>query len=126
MSVIQRISFNVTLLITGAFAVIAGASPNYIALISFAALWSVGVGGNLPVDSAIFLGLIILDGYNNPESLTVLISIRICTAKKPISFNNSFDLVGVWAAYWELGERAKYCIRIDDVNTIPMPRSLGR
>ncbi|KAI0632310.1 MFS general substrate transporter [Trametes polyzona] len=50
--------FNITLLITGVFAVAAGASPNYIALCSLAAVWSVGVGGNLPVDSAVFLEFI--------------------------------------------------------------------
>ncbi|KAF8954992.1 MFS general substrate transporter [Flammula alnicola] len=51
----RKISFNVTLLITGAFAVAAGGSPNYIVLSALAAAWSLGVGGNLPVDSAIFL-----------------------------------------------------------------------
>lgn len=55
-SFICSLSFNVTLLIVGIFATAAGASPNYIALCSFAAVWSIGVGGNLPVDSAIFLG----------------------------------------------------------------------
>ncbi|OJT10229.1 hypothetical protein TRAPUB_13249 [Trametes pubescens] len=49
--------FNITLLITGVFAVAAGGSPNFIALCSLAAVWSVGVGGNLPVDSAVFLGV---------------------------------------------------------------------
>lgn len=34
---------------------IAAGSPNFAAIGVFAALWSVGVGGNLPVDSAIFL-----------------------------------------------------------------------
>jgi hypothetical protein len=29
---------------------------NYVALCSLTAMWSVGVGGNLPVDSAVFLG----------------------------------------------------------------------
>ncbi|KDQ59857.1 hypothetical protein JAAARDRAFT_33431 [Jaapia argillacea MUCL 33604] len=48
-------SFNITLFITGVFATAAGASNNYITLSSLAALWSVGVGGNLPVDSAVFL-----------------------------------------------------------------------
>ena len=52
----RRWCFNLTLLITGVFAVAAGASPNYIALCSLAAVWSIGVGGNLPVDSAVFLG----------------------------------------------------------------------
>lgn len=51
----RRVSFNITFLILGIFAVAAGGSPNYVALASFAALWSIGVGGNLPVDSAIFL-----------------------------------------------------------------------
>jgi hypothetical protein len=34
---------------------IAASSPNFAAIGTFAALWSVGVGGNLPVDSALFL-----------------------------------------------------------------------
>ncbi|KAG6917195.1 hypothetical protein DXG01_003538 [Tephrocybe rancida] len=51
----RKISFNITLLITAIFAIAAGGSPNSIALCSFAAVWSIGVGGNLPVDSAIFL-----------------------------------------------------------------------
>jgi len=52
----HRLSFNLTLFITGLFALSAGASPDSITLCSFAALWSIGVGGNLPVDSAVFLG----------------------------------------------------------------------
>ncbi|KAF6741695.1 MFS general substrate transporter [Ephemerocybe angulata] len=51
----RKISFNITMLIIAIFALSAGGSPNFPALTSFAALWSVGVGGNLPVDSAIFL-----------------------------------------------------------------------
>ncbi|KAH6894047.1 MFS general substrate transporter [Coprinopsis sp. MPI-PUGE-AT-0042] len=54
----RKISFNITLLIVGVFAMAAGGSPNYVALTSFAAVWSIGVGGNLPVDSAIFLEFI--------------------------------------------------------------------
>ncbi|KAF8910712.1 MFS general substrate transporter [Mucidula mucida] len=54
----RRISFNITLLVTGVFAVAAGGSPNYVALCAFASVWSIGVGGNLPVDSAIFLEFI--------------------------------------------------------------------
>lgn len=34
---------------------IAASSPNFAAIGCFAALWSFGVGGNLPVDSAVFL-----------------------------------------------------------------------
>jgi len=52
----SRVSFNLTLLITGVFAVAAGGSPNFVVLTSLVSVWSVGVGGNLPVDSSIFLG----------------------------------------------------------------------
>ncbi|KAF9648509.1 MFS general substrate transporter [Thelephora ganbajun] len=54
----RKWSFNITLLVIGVFATAAGASPNSVALCSFAAIWSVGVGGNLPVDSAVFLEFI--------------------------------------------------------------------
>ncbi|KAF5317808.1 hypothetical protein D9619_012580 [Psilocybe cf. subviscida] len=49
------ISFNITLLITGIFALAAGGSPNAVTLCILAGMWSIGVGGNLPVDSALFL-----------------------------------------------------------------------
>ncbi|KAI0373645.1 MFS general substrate transporter [Pilatotrama ljubarskyi] len=54
----RRWSFNLTLFITGVFAMAAGASPNAVALCALVAAWSVGVGGNLPVDSAVFLEFI--------------------------------------------------------------------
>ncbi|PSR94563.1 hypothetical protein PHLCEN_2v4431 [Hermanssonia centrifuga] len=54
----RKWAFDLTLFITGVFALAAGASPTYIALCSFAAVWSIGVGGNLPVDSAVFLEFI--------------------------------------------------------------------
>ncbi|RLV91568.1 hypothetical protein JA1_003802 [Spathaspora sp. JA1] len=51
----RRLAFNLTFLITGIWAVVAGSSPNFAALGVFCSFWSFGVGGNLPVDSAIFL-----------------------------------------------------------------------
>ncbi|KAJ4346109.1 hypothetical protein N0V95_005725 [Ascochyta clinopodiicola] len=51
----RRWAFNLTIGITSVFGMIAAGSPNFAAIGTFAALWSVGVGGNLPVDSAIFL-----------------------------------------------------------------------
>ena len=51
----RRWAFNLTIGITSVFGLIAASSPNFAAIGVFAALWSVGVGGNLPVDSAIFL-----------------------------------------------------------------------
>ncbi|EKG17366.1 General substrate transporter [Macrophomina phaseolina MS6] len=51
----RRWAFNLTLGITSVFGLIAASSPNFAAIGIFACLWSIGVGGNLPVDSAIFL-----------------------------------------------------------------------
>ncbi|KAL8923114.1 MAG: hypothetical protein Q9208_004798 [Pyrenodesmia sp. 3 TL-2023] len=51
----RRLAFNATLGITAAFGLIAAGSPNFAAIGCFAAFWSFGVGGNLPVDSAVFL-----------------------------------------------------------------------
>lgn len=51
----RKWAFNLTIGITGVFGLIAAGSPNFAAICVFAALWSIGVGGNLPVDSAIFL-----------------------------------------------------------------------
>ncbi|KAE8148090.1 major facilitator superfamily domain-containing protein [Aspergillus avenaceus] len=51
----RRWAFNLTIGITAVFGLAAAGSPSFAAVGVFAALWSVGVGGNLPVDSAIFL-----------------------------------------------------------------------
>ncbi|KAL1957485.1 hypothetical protein VTO42DRAFT_5948 [Malbranchea cinnamomea] len=51
----RRWAFNFTMLITALFGMVAAGSPNFAAIAVFASLWSIGVGGNLPVDSAIFL-----------------------------------------------------------------------
>ncbi|CAG8956915.1 hypothetical protein HYFRA_00012370 [Hymenoscyphus fraxineus] len=51
----RRWAFNLTLGITAVFGMVAAGSPNFATIGTFAALWSFGVGGNLPVDSAVFL-----------------------------------------------------------------------
>ncbi|KAI1361412.1 major facilitator superfamily domain-containing protein [Xylaria arbuscula] len=51
----RRWAFNLTLGLTALWGLVAASAPNFAAIGSFAALWSFGVGGNLPVDSAIFL-----------------------------------------------------------------------
>ncbi|KAI0383597.1 MFS general substrate transporter [Hypomontagnella monticulosa] len=51
----RRWAFNLTLGLTAIWGMIAASAPNFAAIGVFAAFWSFGVGGNLPVDSAIFL-----------------------------------------------------------------------
>ncbi|PYH91088.1 sugar transporter [Aspergillus ellipticus CBS 707.79] len=51
----RRWAFNLTIAITAVFGLAAAGSPSFAAVGVLAALWSFGVGGNLPVDSAIFL-----------------------------------------------------------------------
>ncbi|KAJ3719618.1 MFS general substrate transporter [Lentinula guzmanii] len=54
----RRWSFNLTLLIAGIFGLAAGGSQNFVTLASLIATLGVGVGGNMPVDSAVFLDLV--------------------------------------------------------------------
>ncbi|KAK0617953.1 major facilitator superfamily transporter [Bombardia bombarda] len=51
----RKMAFSLTLGITAVFGMVAAGAPSFAAIGVFAALWSFGVGGNLPVDSAIFL-----------------------------------------------------------------------
>ncbi len=51
----RKLAFNLTLAVTAVFGLIAASSPSFSAICFFSALWSFGVGGNLPVDSAVFL-----------------------------------------------------------------------
>lgn len=51
----RRIAFNATLLITGIFGVLISFGPTWAITALLFALMGVGVGGNLPVDGALFL-----------------------------------------------------------------------
>ncbi|KUJ18032.1 MFS general substrate transporter [Mollisia scopiformis] len=51
----RRLAFNMTLLIAGVFGIAAGAAPTWIGACGLYASLGVGVGGNLPVDGALFL-----------------------------------------------------------------------
>ncbi|KAK3695403.1 major facilitator superfamily domain-containing protein [Podospora appendiculata] len=65
----RKNAFNFTLGITAVFGMTAASSHSFAAIGCFAALWSFGVGGNLPVDSAIFLEFL---PPSNQWMLTVL------------------------------------------------------
>ncbi|KAI0694933.1 MFS general substrate transporter [Cerioporus squamosus] len=54
----RRWSFNITLFLAGVFGLAAGGAPNFITLASLLAVLGLGVGGNLPVDSAVFLDFV--------------------------------------------------------------------
>lgn len=51
----RKIAFNVSLLLCSVFAIVAGASPNWEVLGLFICLSSFGAGGNLVLDTAVFL-----------------------------------------------------------------------
>ncbi|KAJ4988972.1 major facilitator superfamily transporter [Stagonosporopsis vannaccii] len=51
----RKIAFNVSLIICSIFAIVAGASPNWEVLGLFVCLSSFGAGGNLVLDTAVFL-----------------------------------------------------------------------
>ncbi|KAI0053514.1 MFS general substrate transporter [Auriscalpium vulgare] len=54
----RKWSFNLTLFLASIFGIAAGGSPGFVALASLVAVSSVGVGGNMPVDSAVFLDFV--------------------------------------------------------------------
>ncbi|KAI6118431.1 MFS general substrate transporter [Pisolithus sp. B1] len=54
----RRWSFNLTLLIAGLFGVVAGASSNFASLAILMSFVGIGVGGNMPVDAAVFLDFV--------------------------------------------------------------------
>jgi MFS family permease len=51
----RKWAFNLSLLITAIFAIVAGGSPNYAAWGAFNALLAFGAGGNLALDTTVFL-----------------------------------------------------------------------
>ncbi|KAL5507126.1 hypothetical protein ACEPAH_6582 [Sanghuangporus vaninii] len=51
----RKLSWNITLLLSGVFGVAAGSAPNFVAFCSLIACVGFGAGGNLPVDGALFL-----------------------------------------------------------------------
>ncbi|KAA1466887.1 MFS general substrate transporter [Dentipellis sp. KUC8613] len=54
----RRWSFNLTLFLASIFGIAAGGAPNFVGLACLVAILSVGVGGNMPVDSAVFLDFV--------------------------------------------------------------------
>jgi len=54
----RRIAFNSTLCLAGIFGLAAGGAPNWIGVCALYACVGLGVGGNLPVDGALFLEFI--------------------------------------------------------------------
>ncbi|KAI9708032.1 MAG: hypothetical protein M1820_004236 [Bogoriella megaspora] len=73
----RRLAFNCTLLLAGAFGLLSAWAPNWAAVNVLYALMGFGVGGNLPVDGALFLEFL------------------------PASSGNLLTLLSVW---WPLGQ----------------------
>ncbi|RDB25575.1 putative MFS-type transporter PB1E7.08c [Hypsizygus marmoreus] len=51
----RRLSFNITLFLAGVFGIAAGGAPNFVAFAALVACLGFGIGGNLPVDGALYL-----------------------------------------------------------------------
>lgn len=112
----RRWAFNLTLGVTAIFAMIAASSPNFAAIGCFAALWSFGVGGNLPVDSAVFLEFL-------PGSHQYLLTI--------LSFYWAFAQVIATLIAWPLlsnlacSETEKPCLRSENMGWRYLVITLG-
>ncbi|KAF8637758.1 hypothetical protein AX17_002600 [Amanita inopinata Kibby_2008] len=51
----RRMSFNITLFLAGVFGIAAGGANNFVTFAALVACMAFGIGGNLPVDGALFL-----------------------------------------------------------------------
>ena len=65
----RKWSFNLSLPIASIFGLVAGASPNYITWFSFVAISAFGAGGNLVLDTTVFLEYL---PYNKQWMVTLL------------------------------------------------------
>lgn len=93
-STLDRWSFNLTLLIAGVFGLAAGGSPDFATLASLIAVLGIGVGGNLPVDSAVFLGVL--------HSLSTAIELTNFPDFIPGSHQYLLTVLAVWFCLGEL------------------------
>ncbi|CAI7570762.1 unnamed protein product [Penicillium manginii] len=67
----RRVAFNTTLFLAGAFGLAAGGAPNWIGVSALYACLGLGVGGNLPVDGALFLEFLPMASGNLLTMLSV-------------------------------------------------------
>ena len=65
----RRLAFNMTLFLAGVFGLAAGGASTWISICSLYACMGAGVGGNLPVDGALFLEFL---PFNSGNLLTML------------------------------------------------------
>ncbi|KAF2839305.1 sugar transporter [Patellaria atrata CBS 101060] len=67
----RRLAFNMTLFLAGAFGLAAGGGPTWIGTCALYACVGIGVGGNLPVDGALFLEFLPFESGNLLTLLSV-------------------------------------------------------
>ena len=128
-----RWSFNVTLLIAGVFGLASGGSNSFVTLASLLAVLGIGVGGNLPVDSAVFLGRKAI--RFNHLTFTLFDSrlrCRFCSRIPSVLVNRSLDLVVCRTALRKPGvciffsQHCDVCLSIQlSLISLPYRRSRG-
>ncbi|KAF5345496.1 hypothetical protein D9757_013516 [Collybiopsis confluens] len=104
----RRLSFNITLFLAGVFGIAAGGANDFTTLASLVACLGFGVGGNLPVDGAIFL-------ENIPKShqwLLTLLSVWWAAGQLFASLI-SWPLIGNFSC-----ESADNCLKADNMATL--------
>ena len=92
----RRPAFNLTLFIAGVFGLAVGGAPNWIGTCGMFAALGVGVGGNLPVDGALFLEFLPFASGNLLTMLSVWWPVGQLIASLG-KFGNAFFLLRVSA-----------------------------
>ncbi|KAK4195977.1 major facilitator superfamily domain-containing protein [Triangularia verruculosa] len=107
----RRIAFNATLLITSLFGIASAFSPNWPALCLLYSALGFGVGGNLPVDGALFLEFL----PDASSSLLTLLSVWW-----PIGQFFSSIVAWVFIAHWPADEGWRYFVFVIGAITFAM------
>ncbi|KAH9980571.1 MFS general substrate transporter [Russula compacta] len=91
----RKWSFNLTILIGSIFGIAMGGSATFVVLASLAAASSVGIGGNIPVDSAVFLGALI------PPMTESICYLKPGTDFVPSTHQYLLTILSIW---WAIGQ----------------------
>ncbi|KAG5650336.1 hypothetical protein H0H81_012570 [Sphagnurus paluster] len=86
----RKLSFNMTLFLAGVFGIAAGAAHNFVTFASLVACIGFGIGGNLPVDGALYLEHI---PQSHQVSLIGLIG-KIYLTLQTVDSNSAISMVG--------------------------------
>ncbi|KAF8224337.1 MFS general substrate transporter [Tricholoma matsutake] len=114
----RKLSFNITLFLAGVFGIAAGAAPNFVAFAALVACTGFGIGGNLPVDGALYLEHIPQSHQWTLTLLSAWWAVGHCLKAANMGWRYTFYLLGALTFFmfimrfvvFDLQESSKYLV----------------